>query len=473
MAPLLTGTVCFLMTDIEGSTRLVAALGEAFPRLLDEHFVVLDEAVTSNGGTVVSSEGDSLFAVFPAARQAIAAAVAGQRAIAAHHWPNTTALKVRMGVHAGEAVTGGRNYTGIDVHRTARIASAAWGGEIIVSEVARGLAGDVLPDGASFRDLGVHALRDLEAPERLFQLCAPDLTADFPPPRTVAVETVTNLPSALTRFIGRTRELREVQALFEHERLVTLTGPGGTGKTRLAIEAARGLLERFPDGVWFVALDTITDPALLIPTIAHTLHITEQPGRPVAETLAENLASKRTLLVLDNLEQIVAAAPEIASLLTATTALAVLGSSREALAIGAERVFPVPPLGLPAEPGRPRAADLAGSESVDLFLERARVARADFTLNDENAPAVAAICRRLDGLPLAIELAAARINILAAEQILARLDHRLTLLASSRRDLPERQRTLRGAIDWSHDLLAEPGARLFPAVLSLRRRSGR
>ena len=456
-----TGTVCFLMTDIEGSTRLVAALGDAFPRLLDEHFSLLDEAVTGSGGTVVSSEGDALFAVFPAARQAIAAAVAGQRAVAAHQWPNATDLKIRMGIHAGEAVTGGRDYTGIDVHRTARIAGAAWGGEILVSDVARALAGDALPDGASFRDLGVHRLRDLPAPDRLFQLCAPGLITDFPPPRALTVDTPTNLPGTVTRFIGRARELQAVHVLLEHDRLVTLTGPGGTGKTRLAIEAARSVLERYPDGVWFVALDTITDASLLIATIAHTLHIAQEPGRPIAETLEEKLASKRTLLVLDNLEQIVAGAPEIAALLAATTGVVVLGSSREPLAIGGERLFAVPPLGLPAEPGRPRAADLSGSESVDLFLERARAARADFVLDDENAPAVAAICRRLDGLPLAIELAAARVNVLAAQQILDRLDHRLSVLASSRRDLPERQRTLRGAIDWSHDLLPEPERAFF------------
>jgi predicted ATPase/class 3 adenylate cyclase len=461
MTSLVTGTVCFLMTDIEGSTRLVAALGEEFPRLLDEHFSVLDEAVTVNGGTVVSSEGDSLFAVFPAARQAMAAAIDGQRAIAGHDWPNAAALKVRMGIHAGEAIIGGRDYTGLDVHRTARIAAAAWGDEIIVSDVAHALAGEALPEGASFRDLGVHGLRDLPAPERLFQLCASGLVMDFPPPRTLTIAAATNLPSLMTRFIGRARELMAVQALLEHERLVTLTGPGGTGKTRLAIEAARSQLDRYPDGVWFVALDTVTDPSLLIPTIAHTLRVPEKPGQPVAVTLADSLATKHTLLVLDNLEQIVAGAPAIAELLAATTAVGVLGSSREPLAISGEHVYQVPPLGVPAEPGRPKAADLVGSESVDLFIERARSARADFSLDDENAPAVAAICRRLDGLPLAIELAAARINILDANQILSRLDHRLTVLASTRRDLPERQRTLRGAIDWSHDLLSEPERDFF------------
>ncbi len=208
MTPLVTGTVCFLMTDIEGSTRLVAALGEEFPRLLDEHFAVLDEAVTANGGTVVSSEGDSVFAVFPAARQAMAAAIDGQRAIAAHQWPSAADLKVRMGIHAGEAVMGGRDYTGIDVHRTARIAAAAWGGQIIVSDVASTLAGANLPEGATFRDLGVHGLRDLPDPERLFQLCAPGLVTDFPAPHTLTIATATNLPAPMTRFIGRARELR-------------------------------------------------------------------------------------------------------------------------------------------------------------------------------------------------------------------------------------------------------------------------
>ncbi len=461
MTTLPTGTVTFLMTDIEGSTRLAASAATRFAALLDEHFTLLDAAVKANGGTAVSSEGDALFAVFSSARQGIAAAIDAQRALGGHEWPNDAVIKVRMGVHAGEAVFGGRDYTGLEVHRTARIAAAAWGGEILVSEAVRALAGDNLPDGATLRDLGRHGLRDLPAPEHLFQLCAPGLESDFPPPRTMTVAVRTNLPSPLTRFVGRRRELAELRALLERERSVTLTGPGGTGKTRLAIETARSLLDGYPDGVWFVALDIVRDRALVIPTVARTLAVAEQPGRSIAEVLAEHLAEQQVLIVLDNLEQVVDAAPDIAALLTATTRLAVLSSSREPLGIAGERVYPVPVLGLPSEPGRPTAADIADSDSVELFVERARAARPNFALTDVNAPAVAAICRRLDGLPLAIELAAARINLIAPAQILDRLDHRLNLVTSTRRDLPDRQRTLRGAIDWSHDLLAEPERAVF------------
>ena len=447
-----TGTVAFLMSDIEGSTRLVAGLGDGFPELLDRHFRLLDEVVAQNAGTLVSSEGDSVFAVFPSARQAIAAAAAAQSRLAAHEWPDRAEVKVRIGIHAGEAVLGGRDYTGLDVHRTARITAAAHGGQVLVSDAARILAGGT-PDGVSFRDLGVHTLRDLPDAERLHQLVLPGLPNDFPPLRTVTASPPSNLPAPMTRFVGRTRELAQVGKLLEAERLVTLTGPGGTGKTRLAIEAGRAVVHRFPGGVWFVALDVVRDPTLVVPTIAATLGVPERSDRTVAAALAERLERGPTLLVLDNLEQVVAAAPDIASLITAAPNATVLASSREPLAIAGEHVFAVPPLALPSQPGLPRAAEIGEMESVVLFVERARAARSTFTLTDENAPAVAAICRRLDGLPLALELAAARIGVLSPEAILSRLDDRLTLLASSRRDLPERQRTLRGAMDWSHDLL--------------------
>jgi predicted ATPase/class 3 adenylate cyclase len=463
MATLPTGTVAFLMTDMEGSTRLVARAGDAFPGLLDAHFALLGAAVAANGGTMVSTEGDSIFAVFPSARQAIGAAIAGQRSLSAHAWPESAEVRVRMGIHVGEAVFGGRDYTGIDVHRTARIMAAGHGGQILVSAAAAAVAGEMAGGGdeITFRDLGSHVLRDLPVPEHLMQLGAPGLAAEFPALRAQTTEAPTNLPNPPTRFVGRTRELREVGSLLERERLVTLTGPGGTGKTRLAIEVARAVRAEAPDGLWFVALDIVRDPALVVPTIAATVGLPEEPGRPIATVLAEHLARKRVLMILDNLEQVVGAAPDIASLLQAAPELRILASSREPLAVAAEQVYPVPPLLLPPEPGVPTAAEIAGQEAVLLFTERAMAARPDFALTDANAPAIAAICRRLDGLPLALELAAARMNLLTPEQILARLDHRLTLLSSSRRDLRDRQRTLRGAIDWSHDLLAEPERLLF------------
>ncbi|HYN68965.1 MAG TPA: adenylate/guanylate cyclase domain-containing protein [Candidatus Eisenbacteria bacterium] len=455
------GTVAFLMSDIEGSTQLVGRLGEAWPGRLDEHFALMRAAVAAHGGTWISSEGDSVFAVFPSVREAIAAAIHAQRETGAAEGPDGSRLKARMGIHAGEAVLGGRDYTGIEVHRTARLAAAGHGGQILVSEAARALTPDPPAAGLSYRDLGTHQLRDIPAPERIHQLVGRDLASEFPPLRTQSSSVRTNLPAPLTRFVGRTREVREVSELLQRDRLVTLTGPGGTGKTRLAIETARRLLSAYADGVWFVALDVVREPAAVVPTVAATLAVAEQPGRSMSEVLIERLAATHSLLVLDNFEQVVEAAPDIGALLAAAPNLRVLASSREPLRIVGEAVYPVAPLGVPAEPGKPTADQLQGLEAVDLFVDRARSVRPDFRLTDANAPSVAAICRRLDGLPLALELAAARTNLLSPDQILARLDQRLTLLASSRRDLPDRQRTLRGAIDWSHDLLSEAERVIF------------
>ena len=461
MRNLPTGTVAFLMTDIEGSTRLITRLGAAFPSLLDDHLAVLDEAIKSHGGTLVSTEGDSVFAVFPSVREAIDAAVIAQRALAAHPWPDGVELRVRVGIHVGEAVLGGTDYTGIDVHRTARVMAAGHGGQILVTQAVRDLAGGAASDQGGFRDLGVHSLRDLPEPEHLYQVLAPDLASDFPPPRSETRTRQPNLPTFLTRFIGRADEIAAVDGLVERERMVTLTGPGGTGKTRLAIEAARSLVDLYPDGTWFVPVDGIHDPALVLPAIATTLGVLDQPGRPIGVVLGEHLASRRTLVVLDNLEQVIEAAPDIGTLLGSAPGLDILATSREPLSIAGEHVYQVQPLGLPAEPGVPTAQDISANDAVTLFVERARAVRSDFSLSDTNAPAIAAICRRLDGLPLAIELAAARISLFSADQIVSRLDHRLELLATSRRDLPARQRTLRGAIDWSYDLLTAPEQAFF------------
>ncbi len=412
-------------------------------------------AIEAQSGTIVSTEGDSVFAVLPTVRAALSAGIAAQRALAGHAWPDGQDVRVRIGIHVGEAVFGGRDYTGIDVHRAARIMAAAWGGEIICSQQVQALVGDALDEQVTLRDLGVQSLRDIADSERLYQVVVPGLRAEFPPPRTESAAARTNLPTPLTRFVGRGRELDEVERLLATERLITLIGPGGTGKTRLAIEAGRAALVHFADGVYFVGLDTVRDPDLVIPQIAQTLGLIEEPARPITDTVAAYLARKRMLLILDNLEQVVSGAPHIAALVGAAPELVVLGSSREPLGVAGERLYPVPTLALPTEPGHPTAAQVAGLEAVELFVERAQSARPDFQLTDDNAPAIAAICRRVDGLPLAIELAAARVNVLTAAQILDRLDHRLTLLAGSRRDVSDRQRTLRGAIDWSHDLLSD------------------
>ncbi len=461
MKNLPTGTLAFLMTDVEGSTRLIARLGDRFPSLLDDQLALLDLAISGNGGTLVSTEGDSVFAVFPSVREAINAAVAAQRALARHAWPDDVKLGIRIGIHVGEAVLGGRDYTGIDVHRTARVMAAGHGGQVLVTQAARDLTSGSSPDQIGFLDLGSHSLRDLSDPERLYQIVAPGLASDFPPLRAHASHEQARLPTFLTRFIGRTRDIADVGELLASKRLVTLTGAGGTGKTRLAIEAARSLADRYPDGSWFIALDAVRDPALVLPAIAAALGVPDQPGRPIMVLLGEYLAPKHALVLLDNLEQVIEAAPDIGILLGSAPDLAVLATSREPLSIAGEHVYQVQPLDVPAEPGVPTARDLAANEAVELFVERARAARSDFVLSDANAAAIAAICRRLDGLPLAIELAAARTNVLSPDQIVARLDHRLTLLAASRRDLPARQRTLRGAIDWSYDLLAGPEQAFF------------
>ena len=305
---------------------------------------------------------------------------------------------------------------------------------------------------------------------RLYQVVASGLRAEFPPPRTESAAARTNLPIPLTRFVGRSRELKEVEQLVAGERLVTLTGPGGTGKTRLAIEVGRASLGSFPDGVFFVALDSVRDPDLVVPQIAQTLGLAEDASRPIADVLAGYLAGRHLLLILDNVEQVISAAPSLGGLVGAGPTFAILSSSREPLGVAGETVYSVPPLSLPSEPGTPTARQVASLEAVELFVERARGARPGFELTDENAAAVAAICRRVDGLPLAIELAAARVNVLSPQQILDRLDHRLTLLSGSRRDVTDRQRTLRGAIDWSHDLLSDDEKAGFRRFSGVRRR---
>ena len=337
---------------------------------------------------------------------------------------------------SGEAVLGGRDYTGIDVHRTARVMAAGHGGQILVTQAARDLATGIAAAQIAFDDLGSHSLRDLPRPEHLYQIVAPGLAPDFPPLRSEAPFAQTSLPTSLTRFIGRADDIAAVSSLVGRARVVTLTGPGGTGKTRLAIEAARSLGAHYPDGTWFVALDAIHDSGLVLAAIATILGVPDQSGRTIGVVLGEYLTSRRSLVLLDNFEQVIDAASDIGTLLSSAPGLDILITSREPLAIAGEHVYQVEPLGLPAEAGVPTAQDIRANEAVALFVERASAVRSDFLLSDANAPAIAAICRRLDGLPLAIELAAARINLFSADQILARLDHRLELLTASRRDLP-------------------------------------
>src|SRR5918996_43090 len=427
-ADLPTGTVTFLFTDIEGSTRLLDVLGDRYPALLESHQRILREAFGGRGGIDVSTEGDSFFVVFRTAPQAVAAAVEAQRAIAAHEWPEGAAVRVRVGLHTGEGILGGDNYVGVDLHRAARIAAAGHGGQIVVSEATR-----VLGDG---------------------------LPAEFPALRSMDARP-NNLPVQLTSFVGRRRELEGVKEAIRAGRLLTLTGPGGTGKTRLALQAARQLLPEFEHGVFFVALAPITERGLVLPAVAKALGLAEATRESTGEALVEHLRDKRLLLVTDNFEQVLDAAPDVGMLLSSTQGLSLLTTSREPLGLSGEREYPVPPLDLPDPAHLPAIEGLSQYEAVSLFVERAMAVQPGFQVTNENAPAVAEICARLDGLPLAIELAAARVKILAPQALLARLDRALPLLAGGSRELPQRQRTLRDAIAWSYDLLEEPERPLF------------
>ena len=455
-----TGTLTFLFSDIEGSTRLVNALGPGFGPVLARHHALLRSAFEASGGVEMATEGDAFFVVFPSAPAAVVAAAAAQRALAAEPWPSEAAsVRVRIGLHSGEGLLGGDNYIGIDVHRAARISAAAHGGQVLMSETTRHLAERSLPADLRLRDLGEFRLKDLEAPERLVQLLGDRLVEDFPPPRTI--ETPSNLPPQVTSFIGRAREVEEASALVRRSHLVTLTGPGGTGKTRLALVVAERLTAEFPGGAFFVDLSALAEPSLIPTTVAQALGVREEAARPILESLEAHLRDLRVLVVLDNLEQLVKGASVIGQLLQAAPRLAILVTSREVLHLRGEQEYPVPPLDVPDPAHLPPLEAFSQYDAVALFIQRAQAVRPDFRVDNENAPAVAAICARLDGLPLAIELAAARVKLFAPEAILSRLENRLTLLTSPTRDIPERQRTLRGAIDWSHDLLDPTEQALF------------
>ncbi|HEV2009760.1 MAG TPA: tetratricopeptide repeat protein [Candidatus Limnocylindria bacterium] len=452
-AALPTGTVTFLFTDVEGSTTLLHALGAAgYAQALAEHRRILRETFTAHGGVEVDTQGDAFFVAFATAQGAVRAAAEALGGLAAGP------IRVRMGIHTGTPHVAEEGYVGTDVHRAARIAAAAHGGQIIISEAAWSLVRDALPAGVTTRDLGAHRFKDFAGTERIHQLVIDGQPADFPPLRSLD-RAPNNLPPQLTTFIGRTR-IDEVTALLrDGTRLLTLTGPSGTGKTRLSIEAAGDLVDAFPDGVYWVPLAAITDTALVGPAIATSLGLHDTGSRPVAERVAEHLRDKTVLLVIDNFEQLLPAAPLVGELLRAAPKLKVIASSRAPLRVNGEQEFPVPPLTL-ADPGAALEV-LAQSEAVRLFVERAMAIKPDFEVTAANARPIAEICARLDGLPLAIELAAARVKILPPEAILPRLGRTLDLLSAGSRDLPDRQRTLRGAIGWSYDLLDAPTRTLF------------
>lgn len=446
--PLPTGTVTFLFSDIEGSTRHARRLEPAtWMAALEAHDRLADAVVQTHRGAVVKHEGDGVFAVFSSAPDAVAAAAAFQRSLAADGLAGLSDVRVRIGLHTGDGTltAAGDDYVGVDVHYAARVAGAANGGQIALSDSIAPLVADRLLAGTHLEDTGLARLKDFDEPRRLHRLVIPGAADDPRPLR--ALGPPSNLPRPISTFVGRDTELSDVLGLLRLARLVTLTGPGGSGKTRLALAAAERLTADLPDGCWFVPLAAVEDAALVPSAIATALAIEEEVGRPIADTLRASLQERQLLLVLDNFEQVVAGAGFVAGLLSAARGLRALITSREILRVAGEQEYRVPPL--------------AGLDAVSLFVERARAVRPGFTVTDDNATAVAAICERLDNLPLAIELAAARSRLFAPQALLARLERSLDVLTSGTRDLPERQRTLRGAIAWSHDLLDAMDQTLF------------
>jgi predicted ATPase/class 3 adenylate cyclase len=458
LIPLPTGKVTFLFTDIEGSTKLLHRLGDEYADVLATHRRLLRAAFTRHDGCEVDTLGDGFFIAFNKAFDAIAAALDAQRALRAEDWPHGDALLVRMGIHFGEPMVVDDNYVGIDVHRAARICDAAHGGQVILSETTYARLSPDQKHEISVKDLGAHRLKDLEHPELILQLTPADLPAEFPPLRSLRPPT--NVPQQLEPLIGRHDDLQALRSklLDNRVRLVTVTGPGGIGKTKLCVAVALGLLDDFSSGAFFVDLTTATTADLVASRIAQDLHVPVEGDRQAVDVLVEHLGDKHVLLVLDNFEQALAASGVVRRLLQSSPNLTVLTTSRVLLSIQGETEYALSPLGLPNDG---TSDEVKRSDAARLFVERAAKAQPDFEVTEENASAIAAICNLLDGLPLALELAAARVKLMTTESLLGRLDNRLKLLTGGSRDAPARHRALRTTIDWSYDLLSQSERALF------------
>jgi predicted ATPase/class 3 adenylate cyclase len=452
-----TGTVTLAFTDIEGSTSLLKALGDRYGEVLADHHRLIREAFATHEALERGSAGDGLYFVFPSAWGAVQAAVDAQLAIAAHAWPDGIVIRDRMGLHTGEPRTASEGYVGLDVHRAARICAAGHGGQILISQTTRDLVADELRPPLGAIDLGAHRLRSLEGPpQRLYQITGPGLAHDFPPPRTTDAPR-NNLKLEVTSFIGRDREIDQATGMLDDASLLTLTGPGGVGKTRVGLRLARVLLDRFEDGAWVVECGALTDPAFVLPSVVSAIGLTEPAGRTLLETIVDHLKGKRLLLVLDDCDPVLGACAELAeALVRSCSTLRIVVTSREALGVPGEAIMPIASLTTPEVGSTVRASDLDDVAACQLFVDRARSLQPTFAVTEQNARSVAQLCRRLDGIPLAIELAAARVRTLPVEQIADRLDDRFRLLTGGSRAAVARHQTLRATIDWSYDLLSEP-----------------
>jgi predicted ATPase/class 3 adenylate cyclase len=448
-------TFTFLFTDIEGSTALLRRLRERlYAQVLAEHHSLIRSGLAAHGGREVDTQGDGLFAVFSSPSACLAAVIDMQKALETHAWPGGEHVRVRMGIHTGEASKTPTGLIGLDVHRAARVAAVGYGGQVLLSETAATLMRDWVPAVAAFKDLGVHRLKDLGRPERIFQLQAPGLQAEFPPLRSLGNPALlNNLPAQLSTFIGRARELSEVRTLAESSRLVSLTGAGGCGKTRLSLQAAAEMLDGAGDGVWLVELAAVSDPDAVPAVICGALGIARQAGRPALEVLLDALAPQHILIVLDNCEHLIDACAKTAdALLRRCPRLHLVATSREPLGISGETIYRVPSLSLPAS-GGPACVAPESSDAVALFVDRARAQGAGLAVNEQTVPVIVSICQRLDGLPLAIELAAARLRSLSLNGLHDRLDQRFRLLTGGSRTALARQQTLRATVEWSYSLL--------------------